>query len=418
MTSTKKRAAKAATETTAEKKPRKKEQTAPAASASPARSPTEVGGAMFCGGPQRRSVFEGSFRATPQVLWAVEGPASSTCGGSVVVGDGIALGGDAVLHAVDARTGAPRWQTSTSTPYPSHACGSFHVVDGVAYGCFRFGLHAFSLADGKRLWLAKMKDPAWIGGAPLVVGDVAIAASERKGLQAFSIANGKKAWELFTEQPAGALVSCDDGVLYVHGARAVHAIALAGLEPIWTVGTDGWMSWGPIVGDDAVYTDLGFAHVARLDKATGAQRWTTELEEGLVIKGAALARDTLYFCTGRMWGNEGDGKLVALDAQTGAVRWTANGGRSHPNAGYRCPIVVGDVVIVVLVDEDLKGRLCGFDADSGALLWELRGEELCLDEESTDREATGWGGWDTRCTPFVADGILYAQTKVGLAALK
>ncbi len=60
----------------------------------------------------------------------------------------------------------------------------------------------------------------------------------------------------------------------------------------------------------------------------------------------------------------GRGELVALDAATGARRWT----RRFPSPAFGCATVANDVVFVATYD----GRLYGLSTADGSVLWQTR----------------------------------------------
>ncbi len=95
------------------------------------------------------------------------------------------------------------------------------------------------------------------------------------------------------------------------------------LEPAWTYrsGVTATFQATPIVLDTVMYLSLPFSGVAALDARTGRELWrythrprTTKLCCGPANRGVAVAGGKVYVGTT-------DGRLLALDAATGAVRW-------------------------------------------------------------------------------------------------
>ena len=91
-----------------------------------------------------------------------------------------------------------------------------------------------------------------------------------------------------------------------------------------------------------------------------ATRWTTSVG-GHVLHGApAIAHGMIYLTTTDLAGGDGGG-VVALDLESGAVRWRAPSALPIRGAAT----VIGDLVAAVQVD----GTVLGLDATSGALRW-------------------------------------------------
>jgi len=103
-----------------------------------------------------------------------------------------------------------------------------------------------------------------------------------------------------------------------------------------------------------------------------------------------IANGTLYF------GSSADGKVYALDAASGAIRWTY-----YTDGPVRfAPAVWQDRVFVAGDD----GWLIALAAADGKLLWRLRGGPKADMLLGNDRMISRW---PARGGPVVADGILY-----------
>jgi len=95
------------------------------------------------------------------------------------------------------------------------------------------------------------------------------------------------------------------------------------LEPRWTFrsGAKGPFQVQPLVADGVMYVTLPGNHVVALDAATGEERWRYDhikrfkkTQGSPANRGAALAYGKVYEATN-------DGRLIALDANTGALVW-------------------------------------------------------------------------------------------------
>ncbi|WP_439027743.1 outer membrane protein assembly factor BamB family protein [Haloarchaeobius sp. DT45] len=177
------------------------------------------------------------------------------------------------------------------------------------------------------------------------------------GLSKIAVESRERVWEYSAEEQLDAPAVVDE-VAYV---------TVSDLGAVDAVGPDGARRWRgevgesglgfTVVGDGLVYVP-GIHAVHALDAGTGEYRWTAETRQVLTYA-PALAADRL-FVSGK--------KLHALDATTGEELWTASpGGVLMTN-----PAVAGDLVIV----GDAQGTLAAFDVTSGERRWavELNGE--------------------------------------------
>ena len=129
----------------------------------------------------------------------------------------------------------------------------------------------------------------------------------------------------------------------------------------------------PIVNGDVMYVTEPPNDVHALDVATGETLWShvhpvsgdLRLCCGQVNRGVAVHGKRVF--TGTL-----DAKLVALDAETGAVLWTAT--LADHRMGYSvtsAPLVVKDRVIVGVGGGDLgiRGFLDAYDVETGERVW-------------------------------------------------
>ncbi|HEY5565997.1 MAG TPA: PQQ-binding-like beta-propeller repeat protein, partial [Gammaproteobacteria bacterium] len=154
------------------------------------------------------------------------------------------------------------------------------------------------------------------------------------------------------------------------------------LAVAWTfeiAGTDGNLEATPLVADGVIYATGTWSHVFALDAATGAVKW--RWDPGLVRggranggpsaccgpvnRGVALHGDKVY--VGLL-----DGRLVALDQDTGLVVWavqTTPAGSDYSITG--APRVVDGKVIIGNAGAEfgVRGYVTAYDAATGAEVW-------------------------------------------------
>jgi len=154
----------------------------------------------------------------------------------------------------------------------------------------------------------------------------AIGRSVRRGLLWYG------GWALAILVPSQLSAQRDDGwPLHGHDLGGQRYSALTEIDtatvqrlvPKWTYhsGVTATFQATPIVADGVMYVSLPFSGVAALDASTGRELWkyrhlsrVAKLCCGPANRGVAVAGGKVYIGTV-------DGRLVALDAKTGATRW-------------------------------------------------------------------------------------------------
>jgi alcohol dehydrogenase (cytochrome c) len=150
----------------------------------------------------------------------------------------------------------------------------------------------------------------------------------------------------------------------------------AGLRPVWVyqVREAGQVETTPLVADGVMYVTEARSRVTALDLRTGRPLWRFEpaipkdvkfIGFGPGNRGVALLDQTVYVGTL-------DARLVALDAASGAVRWSVT--VADNKLGYAitaAPLAIdGKVVIGVSGGEaGIRGFLDAYDAKTGERAW-------------------------------------------------
>lgn len=202
-------------------------------------------------------------------------------------------------------------------------------------------------------------------------------------------------------------VTVVDGVYFGYcgddDCRRLSALELNG-EVRWE--TDGGTSWHrPVVTDGAVYTATDIGTVRAVDAETGAERWTRQVDgpDGEVSSGASVAAvtDAVYV--------ETNAAVVALERTDGRVRWRYDVGGDGPvldtlvSNGVVYLVTTDRIVAVADGDESWSRR---FDADEVDVETEIAGltaGRLFVFVGTDDREyrvsvfdsTTGERGWNS-----------------------
>lgn len=151
----------------------------------------------------------------------------------------------------------------------------------------------------------------------------------------------------------------------------------------------------PILVDDRLVFCTPFNEIIALDPATGAGQWRFDAEidlgqrpaNGFICRGVAHWSGDAAVCPSRILMGTNDGRLVAVDAQSGAAcEDFGAGGQVELDIGIELlwpgefqvtspPVVIGDVVVVGSSISDNQrrqgpsGAVRAYDARSGELLW-------------------------------------------------
>jgi eukaryotic-like serine/threonine-protein kinase len=319
--------------------------------------------------------------------------------------------GDGRTIALDRLTGQPVWEfytgwLSSSTPAVAGESVIFAIRPGRVVSLNR--------QTGARLWDIHLKRP--ILASPVVVNGTVYIGAADKHLYALDAATGRQRWDFATQDwIVSAVAYAGDRVIVASQDSRIHVVgAETGRRRLlYETGIGRHIGAAPAVQGDRAY----FVSVGGRVWAIDWRDTTYPLERGLLFwqtnlylwgflstppvqKGSvwsrriggdvrhtpALAHDAVYVTTSR-------GKVVALDAATGAERWQADVGVNITAA----PTVAGATVLIGTE----SGVVFGLDAHTGERRWEFK----------TEGKITG--------SPIVAgdtmyvashDGALYAVT--------
>ena len=148
------------------------------------------------------------------------------------------------------------------------------------------------------------------------------------------------------------------------------------LRWIYQLRRTGIFESSPIVVDGMMYVTEPPTTVTALDVRTGRPvwRWTADLPKNLLTiglfptnRGVAILGDTLYVATI-------DAHLVALDARTGAMRWSVEiGDNKKAVAITQAPLAINGKIVVGMGGGEggLRGYIDAYDAKDGKRLWRL-----------------------------------------------
>jgi outer membrane protein assembly factor BamB len=314
----------------------------------------------------------------PVVRWRYQ--ADGAVNGNVSIANGLVYfsSDDAVLHALDVRTGVERWRRIPERPPVSGPT----VIDGSVY-VFEAGstLVALDAMTGAVRWGSpvQLHEPT----SPTVGAGAVIAGTADGQLVAIETADGSERWR-----------------------------TKLGDAPIHT----------PAYAEGGVFAGTEDSRFVRVEAADGSVSW--ELETAAFPTGTAVVADGVAYLGAANYDPTGDGRLWAVDAESGELRWRldepvhvpsvvdgvgyagslglgvsaydlADGSRgwTFPVTGFIRPIAVAEGVVYVPTDDDRA--IHALNAVDGTELWRF-------DLESP-----------TDCCVAVAQGAIYVGTPTG-----
>ena len=249
--------------------------------------------------------------------------------------------------------------------------------------------------------------------SPLVVGEAIYVGSTDGALYALNRATGEQRWKFETRGPVSSSPAFANGLVFVASLDGnIYAVDATSGRQQWVFATKGERRFtapgihgamprtermpdpfdvflsSPTVVDGTVYIGSGDQQVYALDAATGARRWS--FATGDVVHASPAVVDGVVYI------GSFDRNLYALDAATGRERWrytTGNDTVIYNQVGLpSSPAVANGTVFVGGRD----GRFHAVDARSGTVRWTIDNK----------------GGW-TIASPAVKDGIVYFPTSDG-----
>ncbi len=281
------------------------------------------------------------------------------------------------------QTAQPGNHTVTGTGQRSgrSASATFQVVSPTVNNWPQFGYSAqggrgnpvestITTANAAQLtldWSALLHGGGGIPGAA-VYGST-VYADDGTGIDALDAATGKLLWFSST-MGGGSTVSSyispavDNGMVYAGGGdNHLYAFDAQTGATRWTFNPNGELISSPTVANGVVYsTDRG-GHVYALDGTSGAVLWSFQVGVGDGVgQTPAAANGAVYFVTV-------DGIAYALNASTGAPLWQSAIG--SPGEGINMPAVDNGVVFVVsgAPYPSTQGEVVALDATTGATKW-------------------------------------------------
>jgi eukaryotic-like serine/threonine-protein kinase len=277
--------------------------------------------------------------------------------------------GDGHLYALDLSTGSEQWRFGTGGAVDSAPA----VADGVVYVASRDGsLYAVDAAEGTLQWSYATGGERMLDfwdfylSDPLVVGEVVIFGSGDGAIHAVDRLTGALAWRHATSEVVHAAPVLGDGLVYVGGFDGIlRALIPETGEVAWEFETEGNAGFprGDIqraaaLVDGVLYFGSRDYRLYALDATDGRMLWSLEESGGWIIATPLVTPTHVFF------GASDGQRFYALDRSTGEVAWTI----PVFTRVFGTAVSVGGAVVF----GGFNGKLMAVDPESGEMRWSFQ----------------------------------------------
>ena len=263
----------------------------------------------------------------------------------------------------------PRWEFDDVQAYSDPI-----VTDGTVFVSAAEGLVAVDADDGSRKFVIETERPP--SGRPAIYDEtVCVPIRDAKGdifLRAFDADDGSDQWRTPPDERRAFGPAIVDGIAYLRGREAVHALDVTDGDHRWATETGTPYEYDRPFLDPAPTIEAGTLYapsqdgIVALDPDDGAVLWETPIEASYATPSV---EDGVVYATGASAG------AAAFDADSGERLWTW-----EETGCWTSPAVVGDRVFVTAGSD-----LVTLDADSGAERGRADGDGLRGDVFSSPR---------------------------------
>ena len=226
----------------------------------------------------------------------------------------------------------------------------------------------------KKLWSAGVGDGQGDGLyriQPAINGDVIYAASAEGRVRAFERAKGKSLWKVDLDTTlSGGVGVYDDAVLLGSSEGFVLKLDAGSGELLWSTRLHGEVLAPPQANGKVVVAQTYDGKLQGLDFNTGEILWTYDSNVPvLTIRGTSVP----ILRNGVVYAGFANGRVLAFDAQTGAIGWEVRVAISQGRSEIERIVDVDGTMQLAgneLYAASYQGRVVAIDAASGRKLWQ------------------------------------------------
>jgi outer membrane protein assembly factor BamB len=259
-----------------------------------------------------------------------------------------------------------------------------------------------------------------VNSAVVIAGDLVYTSSDDDILHALDIDTGTEKWHFNPVNPQVSAPAYADGVIYAFdGVGTLFALDAA-------TGGIRWHSAAPLdgpsgltAGDGMLFLGTGGGDLVALDETSGSERWRYHVADQGAVHNPSFADGIVYAGSDR-------GGLVAVDAATGKLAWPSAFDTGTDMTGS--VVIAGGIAYIGGTFDSITGKMSALDAKTGQLRWQLDrpfsspavadGVAYVGDHvgglQAYDT-ATGKQLWRVpmeRANPTVANGVVYVPLNV------
>lgn len=335
---------------------------------------------MFRANPQHTGEYsDGGIRPNNVMNWNVS--IGTELIGSPAVADGVVYIGsnNGKIYALDAATGAEKWNATIGTGY---LMSSPAVTNGSVFiGSDDSRVYALNATTGETVW--DFLTGGEVQTSPAVLNTIVYVGSDDTSLYALDALTGAKIWNT----TAGAGIrspAVGGGVIAFLRAGQISALDAATGAFLWNVSTGYWESSSPAIVNGIVYAGSDNGKFSALESMTGEEIWQFSPGAAFSFSCPAVVGNYVYVAGG----NASTGRVFALNRVTGEERWNIT--VSDHWITSSASVANGTVYV-----GDGDNRLLALNAITGAPRWNFT-----------------TGDWISS-SPAVAHGIVYVTSRDG-----
>ncbi|MBI3399232.1 MAG: PQQ-binding-like beta-propeller repeat protein [Deltaproteobacteria bacterium] len=283
---------------------------------------------------------------------------------------------DKYFYAINLIKGKGIWEFETSGAVES----SPTVADGrVYFGANDGKLYCLDVKDGREIW--HFQAHTEIISSPVVEGGVVYFNSADDKLYALKAENGEKLWQysrgyvkrtvkrMFASPAAYGnkiYYNFSDGRLVAiekSSGREIWSRKIGGFSEMWGSGSDAVIvRFTPTIDNGLVYIIDGDGFIIALDAESGSEKWRFD-----IIKSSdfAINRDSIFIAGY-------DGRIIAIKKESGDILW-----RRRVSHGVPASLVIADKYLIIasnyksesFFSSSMGSLLDIFDMDKGKKIW-------------------------------------------------